>query len=217
MSPNTTYGVMAVLLAGLVVTSSIALYYYGQYGQEVQTEQQNASDLASATGQNGQLLQQYDSAVAISNQSLSLLAGTVGVVNTSLPIYAQASSQLPGLWSAFLKLKPESVKLYTTDVLFNFGNGTRRWFNNTQVQPGWNLYTATVVVTGGDMQTVWYPSFGEHLVDSMFGVAGTETNYWLVWTHNSTAWQQASVGADELPVTNGSVFAWTYCGSTCEP
>jgi hypothetical protein len=27
-------------------------------------------------------------------------------------------------------------------------------------------------------------------------------------------WQTAQVGADNLPVYNGSVFAWTYCGET---
>jgi hypothetical protein len=218
MSPKTVYGVVAVLLACLVITSTFGLYYYNQFGQESQMERHYVSDLADAAAQNSRLASRYDSAVSLYNQTLALLAGTVGVVNTSLPIYAQASSQLSGLWNGYLKLKPQSASVYSADILFNFGNGTRHWYNNTEVQPGWNLYTATVVLTGGDMQATWYPAFGEHLVNSIGGVAGTETSYWLVWSYNSTAlWQQASVGADLLPVYNGSVFAWTFCGQVCQP
>jgi hypothetical protein len=152
------------------------------------------------------------------DQTLALLAGTVGAVDTSLPIYRQASSQLSGLWSSYLKLKPASIHVYSANILFNFGNGTRRWYNGSQTQPGWNLYTATVVLTGGKMQAIWYPSFGEHLVDGIDGVSSTKTNYWLVWTYDSTAlWQKARLEADLLPVYNGSVFAWTFCGQTCQP
>ncbi len=218
MSPKTVYGVVAILLAGLIITSTFGVYYYDQFGQESQVENHYVSDLSGATTQYNQLASRYNSSLSLYNQTLSLLAGTVGAVNTSLPIYAQASAQLSGLWSSYLKLKPQSAHVYSADVLFNFGNGTRHWYNDTQVQPGWNLYTTTVVLTGGDMQATWYPSFGEHLVNAIDGVAGTETNYWLVWTYNSTAsWQQASVGADLLPVYNGSVFAWTLCGQTCQP
>jgi len=209
---------VALLLAGLVIASGLGVYYYNQLAQESQVASKYASDLADANAQYNKLASQYDSALGLYNQTLALLAGTVGAVNTSLPIYGYASSQLSGLWSAYLNLKPQSVKLYTADVLFNFGNGTSRWYNNTQVQPGWNLYTTTVVLTGGNMQATWYPSFGEHLVNAMWGVAGTKTSYWLVWTYNSTAlWQQAQVGADNLMVDNGSVFAWTYCGQNCKP
>jgi len=218
MSPKTAYGIIAVLLAGLVLTSSFGIYYYSRFGQESQVETHYASDLSDANAQYNQLASRYDSALALYNQTLALLAGTVGAVNTSLPIYAQASSQLSGLWSSYLKLKPQSAKVYSADILLNFGNGTRHWYNNTQVQPGWNLYTATVVLTGGNMQAAWYPSFGEHLVNSIEGVSGTATTYWLIWSYNSTAcWQQSDLGADLLPVYNGSVFARALCGQTCQP
>jgi hypothetical protein len=218
MSPKTLYGVAAILLAGLIISSTFGVYYYSQFGQQAQIENHYVSELSDAATQNSQLASQLYSALSLYNQTLALLAGTVGAVNTSLPIYAQASSQLSGLWSSYLKLKPQSVHVYTADVLFNFGNGTRRWYNNSQIQPGWNLYTATVVLTGGNMQATWYPQFGEHLVNGIGGVSSTKTSFWLVWTYNSTAlWQQASVGADEIPVYNGSVLAWTLCGQTCKP
>jgi Flp pilus assembly protein TadG len=218
MSPKTLYGVAAVLLAGLIISSTFGIFYYNQFAQQSQVANHYASDLSDSASQYNSLASQYDSALSQYNQSLALLAGTVGAVNTSLPIYAQASSQLSVLWSGYLKLKPQSVHVYSADVLFNFGNGTRRWYNNTQIQPGWNLYTATVVITRGNMQATWYPSFGEHFMNSIGGVSGTSTNYWIIWSYNSTAsWQKASLGADDLPVYNGSVFAWTFCGQTCKP
>ena len=218
MSPKTAYGIATVLVAALIISSSFGAYYYFQYGQQSQVENHYVSDLSAASAQNNNLTSRYNSALSLSNQSLALLAQTVGVVNTSLPIYKQASAQLSGLWSSYLKLKPASAHVYSANVLLNFGNGTRLWYNNSQVQPGWNFYTETVVLTGGNMQATWYPSFGEHLVNSIDGVSGTKTSYWIVWSYNSTAlWQKAPVGADEIPVYNGSVLAWTFCGATCKP
>lgn len=214
MNPKSFYGVAAVLVAGLIITSSFAAYYYYQFGQQAQVESRYTSELSSASSQYNQLAGQYNSSLSLSNQTLALLAGTMGAVNTSLPVYAQASSQLSSLWSSYLKLKPASVHVNTADILLDFGNGTRLWYNHTQVQPGWNLYTATVDITHGNMQATWYPSFGEHFVNSIDGVTGTSKAYWLVYTYNSTAWAEAKVGADELPVYNGSIYAWSFCVAT---
>ena len=218
MSPKTLYGVAAILLAGLIITSTFGAYFYYQYGQQSQIANHYASDLSDSSSQYNQLASQFDSSLTLENQTLALLAGTVGAVNTTMPIYAQASSQLSGLWNSYLKLKPASAQVYSADILLNFGNGTRLWYNDTQVQPGWNLYTTTVVLTGGNMDATWYPSFGEHFVNGIEGVTGNANSYWIAWTYNSTAsWQQSKLGADLLPVYNGSVFAWVYCGQTCEP
>jgi len=217
MNSKTFYGVAAVLLAGLIISSSLGAYYYYQFGQQSQVENHYVSDLSAASGQYSQLDAQYNSSLALYNQTFALLAGTMGAVNTSLPIYAQASSKLSALWNSYLQLKPESIHVNTADILLNFGNGTSLWYNNTQVQPGWNLYTTTVVLTGGHVQATWYPSFGEHLVTSIDGVAGTAKTYWLIYNYNSSAWQEAKVGADLLPVYNGSVYAWVYGGANSEP
>jgi len=218
MSPKTLYGIAAILVAALIISSTFGAYYYYENSQQTQVANHYASDLSDSANQNNLLAAQLDTSLTLDNQTLSLLAGTVGALNTSLPIYAQASAQLSSLWASYLKLKPASVHVYSADILLNFGNGTRHWYNNTQVQPGWNFYTATIVLTNGNVQATWYPSFGEHLVNAIDGVSSTKTSYWSLWTYNSTAlWQQASVGADDIPVYNGSVLAWTYCGQTCQP
>ncbi len=106
-----------------------------------------------------------------------------------------------------------SSTLLTTSILLDFGNGTRVWYNGTVVQPGWNLYLATVDVTKGNMNATWYPSYGEHLVTGIEGVQNTANEAWFIWTYNSTsAWQVSDSGADQIQTFSGTVFAWSYCG-----
>lgn len=103
----------------------------------------------------------------------------------------------------------------TTNILLDFGNGTHVWYNDTVVQPGWNLYLATVDVTRGNMNATWYPSYGEHLVTAIDGVQDTANETWFIWTYNSTmSWQVSASGADQLQTFSGTVFAWSYCGLT---
>jgi hypothetical protein len=212
--PNHT---AALVLAALLIVSVVgAAYYYYEYGQAVQSRQQYVDELSTETSRYGSLASNYNSSLSLYNETLSLLASTIAAVNTSLPIYQQASTQLSQLWSRYLALKPAADSLYAADVLIDFGNGTDVWFNDTQVQPGWSMYTETVVLTHGAVQAQWYPEYQEHLVTGIDGVSSSNSMFWFLWTHNSTAssWQTSQVGPDDTPVYNGSVFAWTYCGET---
>lgn len=113
------------------------------------------------------------------------------------------------------QLKQLNVK-YLSSVLIDYGNGTKMWYNNTKVDPSWNLYVATQVITAGRVNATFYPQYNAHFVTAIYDVANTKSEYWLLWTYNSTAsWQMAQVGADQLKMYNGSVYAWTYCGAEC--
>jgi len=124
---------------------------------------------------------------------------------------AQRSSDL---YLSELKNSTGSVPI-TTNILLDFGNGTRVWYNGTAVQPGWSVYLATVVVTRGNMNSTWYPSYGEHLVSAIYGVENNANESWFLWSYSQTgSWQVAQEGADQLPASQGSVYAWSYCGLT---
>jgi hypothetical protein len=100
----------------------------------------------------------------------------------------------------------------STNILFDLGNGTSHWYNQTQVQTGSNLYNATVFVSHGNLNATWYPGYDEHLVTGIDGIQNSATQSWFLWTYAaSSGWAVASVGADLLIAFNGSVFAWTYC------
>lgn len=215
MATRAIYGVAATLVALLIISATAGAYYYYEYQQAAQSKNQYVSELKTEANQYDGLASNYNSSLSLYNETFALLVRAIAVVNTSLPIYQQASSQLSQLWGRYLSLKPASSSLYAADILIDFGNGTRLWYNDTQVQPGWNMYVETVVLTRGDLQAQWYPSYQEHLVSGIDGVSDSQTMGWFLWTYNKTAsWQTSPVGADLLPVYNGSVIAWTYCGET---
>jgi hypothetical protein len=215
LATRAIYGVAITLVALLIISATAGAYYYYEYQQATQSKNQYADELTTATSQYDGLASNYNSSLSLFNETFAFLAGTIAVVNTSLPIYQQASSQLSQLWSRYLSLKPASSSLYAADILIDFGNGTRLWYNDTRVQPGWNMYVETVVLSHGDLQAQWYPDYQEHLVTGIDGVSDSQTMDWFLWTYNETAsWQTSQVGADLLPVYNGSVLAWTYCGES---
>ncbi len=215
MANKTVVGISILLVALLLVSATAAAYYYNEYQQETQSKNTYVSDLTSETVQYSSLASSYNSSLALDNSTLALLVGTVSAINTSLPAYKQASAALSQLWSRYLSLKPASSSLYEGNFLLDFGNGTRVWSNNTQVQPGWNVYTETVVLTHGELQAIWYPQYQEHLITGIDGVSGSTSMSWFLWTYNATSrWQPAAVGADDLPIYNGSTFAWTYCAES---
>jgi hypothetical protein len=215
LATKAIYGVAITLVALLVISATAGAYYYYEYQQATRSRNQYVSELTTAESQYNGLASNYNSSLSLYNETFALLVRTIAVVNTSLPIYQEASSQLSQLWGRYLSLKPPSSSLYTADILVDFGNGTRLWYNDTRVQPGWNMYVETVVLSRGDLQAQWYPEFQEHLVSGIDGVSDSQTKGWFLWTYNETAsWQTSQLGADLLPVYNGSVLAWTYCGET---
>jgi len=108
---------------------------------------------------------------------------------------------------------------YVSHILFDFGNGTRIWSNDTEIQPGWSLYVATEVITGGHLNATYYPEYSSHLVTAIYNKGDAGNNYWGIWTFipTNSSWQMAVVGSDELRVNNGSVFAWTYGPNSAPP
>jgi hypothetical protein len=104
---------------------------------------------------------------------------------------------------------------YHADALIDYENGTMTWYNSTNIGVDWNLYNVTVVVLNGRINATCC-EYGSHFVTGINGVKGTNNQYWLLWTYNSTAsWQEAPVGPDEITVHNNTIFAWTFCGATC--
>jgi hypothetical protein len=212
----TFYGVVALLLALSLITSSLAMIYYFQDQQQTSETQRYVAELDSALERYASLSSSYASALDGYNSTIWLLSDALSNLNTSTLAYQQGSRALASLWLNYLNLtKGEKGRIsYSVDILIAFGNGTRRWHNGTAVQPGWNAYVATLVVAGGDVKATWYPSYGEHLVTGIEGVVNnpSEDEGWFLWTLNPTGgWKTASVGADQIPMFNGTTLAWTYC------
>jgi hypothetical protein len=223
-SKSTIYGVAVAAVALILITATVAGYYYVQDFNANSNNAQLTSELNNADANYSSLASNFNTLLARYNQSISLLSDSLAVMNTSLPAYQQASAQLAALWATYQSLTPAPKSLLHDSVYFAFGNGTSRWYNETAINAGWNLYIETVVLMKGQVEGTWYPSYGEHLITGIGGVPDSASHYWFLWSYNKTAsWQVAQLGADDILATSGSVYAWTYCGAnanfnpTCTP
>lgn len=220
------YGVVVLLVALLIVSSTAALYYYGQNQRTGSQSQEYVGELGTALASYRTLSARYNASLSDYNTTLSLLAGALADLNTSTPAYQNASLELSSLWASYQQLASFSGRrelAYGVHMLVDFGNGTRRWFNGTSIQPGWNGYVATLVLLGGNLQAIWYPQYGEHLVTAVGGASQTSSASWFFWEFVKGAWTLSATGADQLQIFNGTSIAWTLCGydanfmPTCTP
>ncbi len=154
---------------------------------------------------------------------MAVLVAVIVIVSGIAALYYFQYNQVESMNRSYVtELNKLNVK-YVTNVLIDYGNGSKNWYNATRIQPGWNLYTVALLVTNGNVNATCC-EFGSHFVEGINGVQSTKTTYWWLWTYNSTAlWQTAQVGPDEITVQNNTVFGWTFCGSnaqgnpTCTP
>ena len=219
------YGLIAVFLALLIILSSLTLYYYGQEQQSTSQNQKYADELTTALARYNSLSGSFNASLADYGTALALLSSAVANLNTSTPAYRNASLDLASLWSSYQQLSSASGRkalVYSVHLLLDFGNGTRRWYNDTSIQPGWNGYVATLILLRGNVQAVWYPQYGEHYVTGVDGAPQAQSTSWFFWSFEGN-WTLASTGADGLRVNNGTSIAWTLCGydvnydPTCSP
>ncbi len=220
------YGTVAVFIALLIITSSLTLYYYGEDQQSTSQNQKYVGELSVALASYRSLSGSFNASLADYGTALNLLSSAVANLNTSTPAYRNASVALSSLWSSYQQLSSLSGKkalVYGVHLLIDFGNGTRKWHNNTSIEPGWSGYVATLVLLKGNLQATWYPQYGEHFVTAVGGVAQNSTTSWFFWDSSGGNWTLAPSGADGQVVVNGTSIAWTLCGydvnfnPTCSP
>ena len=208
------YGVAAVLVAMVLISSTVAVVYYYQYQQLASQSKEYSSELDAALTRYRSLASSFNSSLQDYNVTLTLLVAAVAHLNTSNPPYMKprlAPSSLLGSLPSPASLSGRKVPVYAVHMLVDYGNGTRHWYNDTAAQPGWNAFVASLVLLDGKVQATWYPQFGEHFITGLNGVSGNASESWFVWEHDSAGWTASQAGADELMVGNGTVMAWTLC------
>lgn len=210
-------GIASLAVAAVLVTSSLTVLYYSQYQQQNSQARAYQQELNTTLSEYGALNSSYREALQGYNQTILLLSQALSNLNTSSPAYVAGSQALATLWQSYLKLSSAKAgsAIYSVNVLFGFGNGTRRWYNDTAIQPGWSSYVTTLVLLRGNVLATWYPLYGEHFVLGLDGVVNNPSQHrsWFLWTWDKAAsWKLAEVGPDEILMHNGSVVAWSFCG-----
>lgn len=146
---------------------------------------------------------------------IAVLIAIVIIVSSVGGLYYAKYAQVASDNSIYINQLHELGVKYSPNILIDYDNGTYSWFNDTSLAPGSNVYAATVLVMNGNVNASYNAEFGEHLVAGIGGVESTNTQFWWLWTYNSTSsWQTASLGADQILITNGAIYAWTFCGMT---
>ena len=107
----------------------------------------------------------------------------------------------------------DNPRLIETNTIFNYGNGTSIWFNETKPVKGQNFYNLTLILTDGNIVSQAFASLSnEHQVLSINGVGQTQTEYWSLWKFcaSNNAWAWSPVGADEIMLSNNGIYGWYY-------
>ena len=214
-SSNIRNGVIVLLIALVLVTSSVAALYYGKYQNQTSETNTYVKELKVALANYNQLSSSYDSSLADFNRTISLLTDALAKLNSSTTAYLQGSQALGTLWHQYLALASETgahPAKYSASMFVEFGNGTKITFSDKPTQPGWNAYITTLAILNGSVQAVWYGApLDEHFVTAIDGVPSGQTTAWFFWTLNGKNWELAPAGADNVQVYNGTTFAWTLC------
>jgi len=96
------------------------------------------------------------------------------------------------------------------NIGIDYGNGSRVWFNFTEIKLGETLLDATLKVAKVDYTT--YP-FGV-FVNSIEGVANDPEKlmFWIWWYWDSDAnqWKLGPVGCDKYVLSDGLTVIWCY-------
>jgi hypothetical protein len=225
-SKGISYGIGVVLVAVLLINSTLTLMFYGEYQQEVSENQRHIDELNSALKDYHALTNNYNGSLRGFNSTLSLLANAVSSLNTTTSAYKAASSAISSLWESYQSLalfNDSRILTYKVHMLIDFGNESTKWYNSTSIEPGWNAYVASVVLLDGRVQATWYPQYNEHFVEGIDGRPSGRSTSWFVWAYDNGSWQASPTGADGIQVYNDTVFAWTLCGydasfnPTCTP
>lgn len=94
------------------------------------------------------------------------------------------------------------------NLLLDYGNGTRRWYNSTLVPLGSSLLNATAQVASVNYTSGAYGAF----VNSINGLSNDKSRsmYWIYWVFRDGKWVLGEVAADRFKLKDGDVVAWFY-------
>lgn len=93
------------------------------------------------------------------------------------------------------------------DVLINYGNGTREWFNNTRAPIGLSAFNVTLYIANVEYSI--FEGLGI-FITKINGVGGDKDKWWSFWHWKDDNWILSDVGATQYILKNGDILAWSY-------
>jgi hypothetical protein len=99
--------------------------------------------------------------------------------------------------------------IITANLGIDYGNGTRRWFNETRIKAGSTLLDLTELVASVN----YSESSSGAFMNSINGVSGS-SKYWFWWMYSSSTWTLGPVGCDKYIVGDNETLFWYLEGGS---
>ncbi|MBO3804217.1 MAG: hypothetical protein JTT11_10205 [Candidatus Brockarchaeota archaeon] len=96
---------------------------------------------------------------------------------------------------------------YSVNLLVEFSNGTKAWYNGTLVPIGWSLFNMTLRTVG---EVEYQTMYGSVVVTGIMGERSSGSLFWLwySWDQSAKDWVLGNVGADQYILREGDTVAW---------
>jgi hypothetical protein len=97
------------------------------------------------------------------------------------------------------------------DLLIDYGNGTRRWHNDTLLPIGASVFNLTLTVAKVDYEP--WPPYGMSVIAINDVRRDPERKfYWIWWYWNATTrkWTLGPVMSDKYMLNDGDIICWYY-------
>jgi len=96
------------------------------------------------------------------------------------------------------------------NIVIDYGNGTKVWYNNTLVPLGATLLNATETVA--NVQSTPWPEYQAVFIDAINDVPTTETHFWWwkCWDRDVHEWKDGEIGADIYRLKPKETVMWQY-------
>lgn len=127
--------------------------------------------------------------------------------------------QLESLTSNVTTLKGElerikgvlEEKIVLVNILIDYGNGTAKWYNNTEVLKGSTLLEATMKIAKVDGETGKYGFYVKAINGHSEEIVSSSEGYSWIWYYwDGKEWIMGPVACDAQEVVDGGVYMWRY-------
>lgn len=104
----------------------------------------------------------------------------------------------------------DELEEYTIQVnlMIDYGNGSKTWYNDTRIQAGANLLDLTIVNCDPVYEVYDFGAF----VTSINGVASDDGHFWAWYQFEDNQWNMGTSGADQFVLHDGYTVGWIYTG-----
>jgi hypothetical protein len=189
----------ALFLCTTIVSSSLSVYYYYQLSESKKT----IKEVRGQLHQRDRELENLSEEVSDIQQRLIDLRSEYEDLKQGFETSVDDSGDINSTLEE-IREEIDQFKI-AVNILIDYGNGTSRWLNDTEIQLGSTLFNATDSIADVEYTLFELGVF----VDSINGV-GKDQGGWWIWYYYDDDWEYGSVGSNQWILKDGDTLSWKY-------